>query len=51
MFDELTAKAPKLPSGYPREPLAREAEEQVFATLIEFQSEKPEPSDPLLMPR
>ncbi len=47
MFDELTADAPKLPSGHPREPWAREAEEQVFATLIEFPSERPEASDPL----
>ncbi len=47
LFADLTADAPTLPSGYPKEPWAREAEQQVFATLIEFQSEKPEASDPL----
>jgi hypothetical protein len=36
MFDELTKGAPKLESGYPAQPYAREAEEVVFATLIEF---------------
>jgi len=47
LFDDLTADAPKLPSGLPEQPHLREAEEQVFATLIEFPSESPEPSDPL----
>ena len=37
MFDELTEHAPKLPSGYPRQmEVAREAEQAVLATLIEF---------------
>lgn len=36
---ELTADAPKLPNGLPREPYLREAEEQVFALLIEFPGE------------
>ena len=47
MLDELTANAPKLPNGLPREPHLREAKEVVFATLIEFPSDSPEPSDPL----
>lgn len=47
LFDDLTAKAPKLPSGYPREPWARDAERQVLETLIEFPSDNPEPKDPL----
>ena len=47
LFDYLTANAPKLESGLPKQPYLREAEEQVFATLIEFPSEGPEPSDPL----
>ena len=47
LFDDLTADAPKLPNGLPENPHRREAEEQVFATLIEFPSEQPEPSDPL----
>ncbi len=47
LFDDLTADAPKLPNGLPELPYRREAEEQVFATLIEVPSEQPEPSDPL----
>lgn len=47
MFEELTADAPKLPNGLPRDPWGREAEEVVFATLIEFPSDSPDPSDPL----
>jgi hypothetical protein len=46
LFEDLTADAPKLPSGLPELPHRRAAEEQVFATLIEFQPET-EPSDPL----
>lgn len=41
MFEQLTANAPKLPSGYPREPWAREAEEIVMSTLIEFSQDDP----------
>lgn len=47
MLEELTADAPKHPNGLTKEPWLREAEEQVFATLIEFPSDNPEPSDPL----
>jgi hypothetical protein len=47
MFNDLTANAPKLPSGQPKEPWAREAEEQVLAALIEFPPDGPEPKDPL----
>lgn len=47
LFNDLSANAPKLPNGYPKEPWAREAEEQVLATLIEFPPEGPAPSDPL----
>ena len=47
LFDDLTADAPKLPNGLPEQPHRREAEHQVLATLIEFPSEAPEPSDPL----
>lgn len=47
LFKDLTEDAPKLPNGYPRNPEAREAEEQVRATLIEFPSEESAPSDPL----
>ena len=36
MFEELTAGAPKLQSGYPEEPHATRAERLVFETLIEF---------------
>ena len=36
MFADLTKDAPKDASGHPRLPEAREAEEQVFALLIEF---------------
>ena len=37
MFDELTARLPKLPNGVVRDPAARqEAERQVLAALIEF---------------
>ena len=36
MLEEFTADAPKLPSGLPQQPYLREAEEIVFATLIEF---------------
>lgn len=36
MFKDLTVNAPKDPTGYPKEPFAREAEEQVKAALIEF---------------
>jgi hypothetical protein len=45
LFEDLTANAPKLPNGLPELPYRREAEEQVFATLVEFPSE--ETSDPL----
>ena len=51
LFDDLTADAPKLPNGLPKLPYRREAEELVFATLIEFPSEEPEPSDPLIASR
>ncbi len=47
LFDYLTKNAPKLPNGLPENPYRSRAENQVFETLIEFQSEKPEPSDPL----
>lgn len=37
MFNQLIARADKLPSGLPSDPrVIREAEQQVFATLIEF---------------
>ena len=36
MFQELTKDAPKEPGGYPKQPWAREAEEQVKASLFEF---------------
>ena len=36
MFRSLTKGVPKDASGHPRLPEAREAEEQVFALLIEF---------------
>lgn len=36
MFADLTKDAPKEPGGYPREPEATEAAEQVLAVLIEF---------------
>lgn len=37
MFNQLVANAEKLPSGLPSDPrVIREAEERVFATLIEF---------------
>ena len=48
LFDYLTKDAPKLKSGLPEDPYRGRAESQVFETLIEFQSEAPEPSDPLL---
>lgn len=42
MFQDLTAKLDKLPSGYPRdEQAASEAERQVLETLIEF----PQPTE------
>ncbi len=44
LFAELTAKAPKDPTGYPKEPFAREAEEQVKAVLIEFPPESSSPT-------
>ena len=47
MFRELTPEAPTLPNGVPKDPWAREAEEAVLATLIEFPSDSPEPIDPL----
>lgn len=40
MFQELTKDAPKEPSGYPQQPWAREAEEQVKALLFEFPDEQ-----------
>jgi len=40
MFEELTADAPKLPSGYPRNLHALRAEQIVFETLIEFPTEE-----------
>lgn len=43
LFSDLTKDVPKLPSGYPQDPEAREAEQLVFATLIEFPSEQPTP--------
>jgi hypothetical protein len=49
LFDQLMAGVPMEESGYPKQPWAREAEEQVFATLIEFPPEN-EPNcgdDPL----
>ncbi len=51
LLDYLTKDAPKLPGGLPEQPYLRQAQNQVLEQLIEFQSEKPEPSDPLLMPR
>ena len=51
LLDQLTQGAPKLPNGQPETPYLTRAESQVFEMLIEFPSEKPEPSDPLLMPR
>ena len=39
MFEELTASAPKLPSGLPEQPYRSEAERQVLETLIEFPPE------------
>ena len=36
MFQELTRDAPKTEGGYPKQPWAREAEEQVKASLFEF---------------
>lgn len=36
LFAELTANAPKLQNGLPMQPYFREAEEIVFAALIEF---------------
>ncbi len=36
LFHELTANAPKTLGGYPREPEAREAIEQVMAVMLEF---------------
>lgn len=46
MFAELTADAPKLPSGYPRNPHATQAEQIVLETLIEFPPEgQSEPND------
>ena len=49
MLDELTANAPKLPNGLPKEPYLSRAESLVFETLIEFPSENPESEtgDPL----
>ncbi len=47
LFDYLTENSPKEKNGLPEQPYLREAEEQVFAALIEFPSEGPEPSDPL----
>ncbi|MEE8309080.1 MAG: hypothetical protein V3R34_01655 [Hyphomicrobium sp.] len=47
LFDYLTKDAPKLESGIPENPYRSRAESQVFEQLIEFPSEKPEPSDPL----
>lgn len=52
MFRMLTEGAPTLPNGYPRDPEAREAEQQVLETLIEFPSETPAnvDGDPLVTP-
>lgn len=36
LFHELTANVPKTMGGYPREPEAREAAEQVMAIMLEF---------------
>ncbi len=47
LLDYLTKDAPKLDNGLPEQPYLGRAESQVFETLIEFQSEKPEPGDPL----
>jgi hypothetical protein len=49
LFEELTSGAPKLQSGYPEQPWARQAEEQVFAVMLEFPPEnEPGPTqDPL----
>ncbi len=51
LFDDLTADAPKLSNGLPENPYRSRAESQVFETLIEFPSEKPESSDPLIASR
>ncbi len=48
LFDYLTADAPKLDNGLPENPYRNRAEREVFETLIEFPSEKPEPNDPLI---
>ena len=50
LLEYLTVDAPKLPNGLTKQPYLREAKEQVLATLIEFQSEAPEPKDPLGSP-
>jgi len=44
MFEDLTKDAPKEPGGYPRQPQAREAEEQVLANLIEFPQDETTPA-------
>jgi len=36
LFHELTANAPKGPGGYPKEPEATEAAEQVMAVMLDF---------------
>jgi hypothetical protein len=45
LFKELTKDAPKLPSGYPEQPFAREAEEAVLSQLIQFPSTESEQRD------
>ena len=44
MYRQLTANAPKGPTGLVEQPYMREAEEQVFAALIEFPPDD-EPDD------
>ena len=39
LFADLTKDAPKLPNGLPENPHRQQAEEQVMATLLEFQPE------------
>ena len=43
LFLELTKDAPKEPSGYPSQPFAREAEEQIKAALFEFPNDSLSP--------
>lgn len=45
LFQDLTKAAPKEPDGYPRQPFAREAEEQVRSQLIQFPSEASQQRD------